>query len=344
MIATVAFMSLIVSGPGTHRQEVKHTAPYVNLAGRFRRETAGEVAEELASWPEAWVQSAIRDLNGFGGVTPRVILMELHTGLYLLDRNRKEPGEFHLGVAVNLSSDWVRAGATPDFYQPLYLLLSSTLQRLWRVRSAIDLLDGARRVFPRNHELTVALGSVYEAAGSRFGIAMSSGADPPWSSRLLDEMVMLIKARDLFEGVRSVDPANLEASLRLGRVMYLQKHREQATMVLSGLRAQRPDNFINYMSALFLGRISEDDHEYERAASLYREATELFPASQAAFIGLSHALHAAGDPSAATRGIETMIESKQRKTNLDDPWWQYHFGQARHFATLMEQLWKTAVP
>jgi tetratricopeptide (TPR) repeat protein len=141
-----------------------------------------------------------------------------------------------------------------------------------------------------------------------------------------------------------VDPTNAEASLRLGRVLYLQKHRKQATTVLQAVRDRRADPFITYMSALLLGRISEDDREYAQAASFYREATELFPASQAAFIGLSHALLAAGDSSAATRGVEEMIASKPNKITADDPWWQYHFGQTRHFAGLIDQLWKTGLP
>jgi tetratricopeptide (TPR) repeat protein len=342
MIATLALLTLLSPEPTIHPQPlaVDHTARYVNLAGRLRRENADSVAAELATWPVRSVRNAIERLRV---VTPQMILMELHTGVYLLERDRKEPGELHVGLAVSLSSDWLRARANPDFYQPLYLLLSGVLQQLWQIRSAIELLDGARRSFPHNHALTVALGSVYEMTGSRFGIAMSSGADPPWSVRLLDETVMLIKARQLFEEVHSVDPTNAEASLRLGRVLYLQKQGRRAATILQALRASSSDPFVSYMSALFLGRISEDDREYVRAASFYREATELFPASQAAFIGLSHALHAAGDPSAATRGVEEMIASKPKKTNADDPWWQYPFGQARHFAALMDQLWKTGL-
>jgi hypothetical protein len=94
---------------------------------------------------------------------------------------------------------------------------------------------------------------------------------------------------------------------------------------------------------MLLGRIAQDAGNHEASIEQYRYAVRLFPHSQAAFVALSQAQTLLGDIDGAARTVDDMLDQSGAKTDDDDPWWQYHFGQVRHFSALMERLWFAAI-
>jgi tetratricopeptide (TPR) repeat protein len=334
-----------LAGTGTS-QEVDRVAAYLRLVDQFNRASASQVSQELATWEPAAVRQVVDALLRVDRdrVTPRAVLMELHTALWSLQHGRPEINGLHLELAIKLSTDDRRVQRVQSeraFYEPFYLLISSVFQRQWRLSAAAGVLDYAVRVFPENLDARVTLGAISEAAASRQGQLMSGGAN--WPEWLRDRKSNLLRAEEAYRRVLERDRTNDEAAVRLASVLYGLGQVDDARRVAREVGLRTDDKFLRYMTAMLLGRIEQDAGNQEGSVEHYRHATRLFPQSQAAFVALSHARTLLGDVDDAARIVEDMLDQSAAKTDDDDPWWQYHFGQVRHFSALMDQLWAAAI-
>jgi tetratricopeptide (TPR) repeat protein len=322
-------------------QEVDRVPAYLQLVEQFNRVSAAKVSQALTTWEPAAVRQAVESLVRADRVTPRAVLMELHTALWSVQHGRPEMRDLHLELAIALSQDRKRAQRDRAFYEPFYLLVSSVYQRQWNLPAAAGVLNHALQVFPENVDARMTLGAISEAAASRQGRLMSSGAT--WPEWLQDTRMNLLRAEDVYRRVRERERANDEATVRLASVLYALGEVDQAKTLASEVALRADDRFVRYITAMLLGRMAQDAGNREASIEQYRYATRLFPQSQAAFVALSHAQTLLGDIEDAARIVEDMLDQSGAKTDDDDPWWQYDFGQVRHFSALMERLWFAAI-
>jgi tetratricopeptide (TPR) repeat protein len=337
LIASLVAYASLAGAP----QEVDRVPAYLQLVGQFNRVSAAKVGEALATWEPAAARQAVESLIGSDRVTPRAVLMELHTALWSLQHGRPEIGDLHLELAIKMSHNRQRAQSDRAFYEPFYLLVSSVYQRQWKLPAAAGVLNYALQVFPENVDARITLGAISEAAASRQGRLRSGGAN--WPEWLQDKRINLLRAEDTYRRVLERDRSNDEATVRLASVLYALGEVDKATTFAKEVERRSDDRFLRYMTAMLLGRIAQDAGNHEASIEQYRYATRLVPQSQAAFVALSHAQTLRGDVDDAARIVEDMLDQSAAKTDDDDPWWQYDFGQVRHFPALMERLWAAAI-
>lgn len=140
-------------------------------------------------------------------------------------------------------------------------------------------------------------------------------------------------AAEAFADVRELEPANIEAALRLGQVRLRQKNPDGAAEVLEPLLRVKEDQRVMYLSRLFLGRARERQDRAEDATALFREAVAVLPA-QSARLSLAQRLHAVGRDDEA----RLLADAVTSEHDLHDPWWSYRFAQHWLLTPTLEAL------
>jgi predicted Zn-dependent protease len=91
---------------------------------------------------------------------------------------------------------------------------------------------------------------------------------------------------------------------------------------------------MKYLSAVFLAMTEAEQRHFDRARDLYNEALGLYPASQAAAIGLSELAYRRGQPSEAAAVITRLLNNPSK----EDPWWLYLLGEGWRFDSRLGAL------
>ena len=138
----------------------------------------------------------------------------------------------------------------------------------------------------------------------------------------------------------AADPNFAEAHLRLGRVMGLLGHHDQAVAELQQAAASINDPQLLYYASLFLGRElaalsrrSEARDQYERAAMLY-------PSAQSPLLALSQLARSSDDLEAALLSLERAFALPRQDPWKDDPWWTYDLAHVRDADPLVAEMHK----
>ena len=145
---------------------------------------------------------------------------------------------------------------------------------------------------------------------------------------------------DRLEEALRLDPTLTEARVRLGRVMVERGYPDAAIAHLERARREAPDGFLRYLAALFLGAAHAQKRAWEQAAECYRAALRQYPEAQAAYVGLGHALQAAGRPDeAGGRCVAVFLETTAEPHRPErDPWWVYFDAQTWQTGHRIEQM------
>jgi VWFA-related protein len=156
----------------------------------------------------------------------------------------------------------------------------------------------------------------------------------------------LKKAEELFRRALEVDPAFVEARIRLGRVLDLLGQPEQAVLELRQAVATllsdddstaSPDaTLMLYFAEMFFGAAAEELDERDRARASYARASELYPDAPSPKLAMSQLALRGNDHAAALDAVERALEPPGREH--DDPWWRYHTVQGRDAAVWFERL------
>jgi tetratricopeptide (TPR) repeat protein len=143
-------------------------------------------------------------------------------------------------------------------------------------------------------------------------------------------------AETLLRKALAVDPAFVEAGLRLGRVLTrLDKHDEALTHLQKAQSSDDPATA--YYAHLFAGDATHALGRLDEARRHYQAAIDVFPESQAARLALGVVLRSTGDRAAALAAIEPILGAPSRGPD-DDPWWEYYDGDAAQVDRLLEEL------
>jgi tetratricopeptide (TPR) repeat protein len=138
----------------------------------------------------------------------------------------------------------------------------------------------------------------------------------------------------------AADPNYAEAHLRLGRVMGLLGHHDQAVAELQQAAASIKDPQLLCYASLFLGREyvalsrrSEARDQYERAAGLY-------PTAQSPLLALSQLARSSDDLEGASLSLKRSFALPRKDPWKDDPWWIYDLAHVRDADALVAEMHK----
>ena len=192
---------------------------------------------------------------------------------------------------------------------------------------AARFLEPACREFPDDAPLLVACGTVHETRASMTAATpfVRISDDAIRRFRRMRSDWLDLAEKQLARALRE-EPANLEARLRLAHVRAMKGEGRDAARLLAEIESGRvpADLRTQYLALLFVGQISQRARQPERAAALFRRASELIPGAPTALIGLAHAAHARGDAAQSAEFVKRAVTTPEQ---IPDPWWGYRFGQ-----------------
>ena len=145
------------------------------------------------------------------------------------------------------------------------------------------------------------------------------------------------EAERLFRRVLRADPSVVEARVRLGRLLNLRKHHDEAASELATALAANPTGSVLFYAHLFAGRAAQALGKITDAAEHYKAADLAVPGAQSAHLARSQAALLEADVPAALESIQGMDKSSTAR----DPWWWYHLAAGRDANDLLRDMWKS---
>ncbi len=145
------------------------------------------------------------------------------------------------------------------------------------------------------------------------------------------------RAESLLRQALAADPALIEASLRLGRVLTRLEKYDEALSHLRTAMTGSDDRATVYYAHLFAGDANHALGRLDEARRQYEQAIGIYPDSQAARLALGSVLRAIGDRPAALSAIDPMLRTPARGPD-DDPWWEYYAGDGAKVGRLLAEL------
>jgi len=202
--------------------------------------------------------------------------------------------------------------------------------------------ERALRLFPTDAEVVFQAGCLHESlASSRVQEVLRSATIPRgMAPSFKSEKAELETAERFFRGALELDPSRQEIRVRLGRVLGLLDRHEQAAAELRQVTDDVDQMALRYYTALFLGREEEMLGRRDAAREAYERAAAMFPLAQSPLIALSHLARDAGERDRALASIQRVLELPSHEMDRRDPFWVYHFIQARHLDELLDELYR----
>ncbi len=214
------------------------------------------------------------------------------------------------------------------FARDWYLLLVAVQHGRSEVGWSRAYLEEALKSFPKDPNLTVALGSNHEMlsdlSAGYVSYVDASGRYLRQSS--VDAEDELREATRCLEQAVALAPQLFEARLRLGRLLYRRGELDRAAKELEAARQLAPQNELKYLALLFSGMVEAARGSYEQADSFYTDALRLLPTGQTAAIAKAETAYLRGRVGEAA----AIVQATLLQTKKDDPWWGYMSGEFWH--------------
>lgn len=332
---------------------------YIGAVSDLLASSPRAIPESFLARDADWLDKAAREfwaaaMRGDKRVPPALLrgAIVLHMTAALSPRLDRTTRGIHFRLAASIV-EHTRPILSPGF-QRAFLVGSIWLcQAHSEIVDVFRLLDSARRRyggdFDRDPDLLLALTTGWEAIASLRGEerptprALASSANRTVldvmtvAPILSGEASITYKSSQgiyrecvrLFEKVLRLSPGLDEARVRLARAHIELGEHQEAVDVLSSVRAPAADaqeSPVPYLAALFRGRALLGLGNPDAALSAFDTAASLCPRCQAAMLGRSQALRAAGDARAAEEAVRLML-SRPAAPWDGDPWRDYLAGQ-----------------
>ncbi|HUL76052.1 MAG TPA: hypothetical protein VL691_02225 [Vicinamibacteria bacterium] len=328
----------------------------VSLTALVDRYLAGDrdgAVREVAAWPRERLKQQIAQVQGrLQGKPdlgcPLTLVVMLHTDAAMFDRAHRRPfaADLQTEAALALVRLVQADPAGASFARRWYLGVASYEQGLWDAGRARRLLEEARRRFPQDAELLVALGSVDEMEGSLPappppppGLARPGGiVVRSYDAAVHDRREELRKAEEGYRQALALEPALVEARLRRGRVLARLGQGAESLSELGKVLESPADGRARYLAQLFTGHELEAEGRLEDALAAYRRAVEAAPQCQAGRLALAHALGRLRSRESAAEVLLQAITPADAGDGRRDPWWAYPFGQADRAGAILDGL------
>lgn len=152
-----------------------------------------------------------------------------------------------------------------------------------------------------------------------------------------DESEELRKAERLFRASLERNPKQIEARIRLGRVLGRRGRHQDAIVELRRATMETDNRLLQYYGQMFLGTEAAALDLTDEARRAYERAAELYPDAQSPHLALSALAVRVGDRAQALAAIQPVLTGADPLLS-DDPWWSYYTSQARGLAGIVEAL------
>ena len=316
-------------------QREASTEAYLALIVRYVWGEHDAVTREVAAWPLEKLQVALRDL-------PLV--------LPVVSRRHDIPGATLVATATVLHVDIARRANTDEAVDR-NLALGQRLSDLlpleddggpvtrfrgrWHHAAGTVLCGSSRPVDARRH-LEIARKLRPDDSGILLGLG-SVGEVEAWIERPERAQEHLAQAAALFEAALAMRPDLDEARIRLARIQFLLGRVEVAARTIGPALERAEGPYFHYLARLIGGGISDAQGRFDEAIARYREAHASCRRCPAAAVGLSHALLATGNRTAARELVAAVVKDDEWPPP-GDPWWIYQQGQWREIDAILDTL------
>lgn len=199
------------------------------------------------------------------------------------------------------------------------------------------LTQAGRKMFPRDATLALMEGIKHHVMASARvqsavpGVLLPRGVRLDIGARVPE----LQQARRLYEDALRLDPALVEARVRLGHVLGELEQPQAAATVLREALATAGEPVMQYYAALCLGEQERRLGRFGEARAALERASTLYPFAQSPLLALSLVSRAQGDREAAVAAIDRLMRLPAERHDPDDPWWTYYISPGRHSIALM---------
>jgi tetratricopeptide (TPR) repeat protein len=237
----------------------------------------------------------------------------------------------HLWMAEGLV--WQLASRVPS--HPLvgawFLAAGALLSSQLEVAETPAFLDRALTILPADPQLLLLAGAARELRASP-RVQDASDLSAATRREVGDARQNLRRAEEFYRGALRAAPTQIEARIRLGRVLGLSgRHAEALAELETAARAvvarvggggsvERP---LLYYLALFLGEEEEVAGQVDAARRSYARALELYPAAASAHLDLSRLEWRSGRRDLAATAISRMTDIGRPARPGDEPWRDY---------------------
>ena len=317
----------------------------------------GKVALDVATWPGAEIEAVVveakryaRDLEKARPGAGNDVLLRgaaLHADIASLnptDFERRSANQSSIFIVSDgreqgtryVSIHWGLGRSLLDGIAPepgshpgvlrWYQDTSKELLRLRSLSEAAVNLPRARRIFPTDPTLLFLSGVLHErfSSASLQAAADSVLAAKRGATSVGSAKAELERAERFFRGALAVEPGNLEARVRHGRVLgELGRHEQSAEVLRGAIQAGVAGEFL-YMAEMCLGKQEEAMEHSAEARAHFERAASLYPRAQSPRLALSQLSRRVGDRSGAQRELRILAELPEDERQREDPWWNYY--------------------
>ena len=300
--------------------ELYPVGEYSDLVDSYQKGEFLEAAEALSRAPKESLERAARDYRrGSPGEQKLKAAALLHTEVAFLTRTDVL---FHLESARDYLNRIEESFLRENLLRRWYVAVSTLLRGSTQSWAALHLVQDALKMFPEDLEILLAVGSVYDTA-AWMGIPS-----------------MFERAEILYREILDNHPENDEVHLRLGRLMQLKGDGEEALRELKWSVQHAADAESRFVAHMLLGETYGQLRRIQEATRSYRAALEIDPHCQAAALGLSHALHRAGDREGSREVIRHFLAQKPSPPGEPDQWIRFLFGRPELLDSAMQETRK----
>jgi tetratricopeptide (TPR) repeat protein len=152
------------------------------------------------------------------------------------------------------------------------------------------------------------------------------------------ERASLRRAEAFFRRSLDIDPAFVEARLRLGRVIGLLGRHQEAASELRRCAEAATGQTLQYYAALFLGAEEESLGHFDLARDAFQRASAAWPSAQSPHLALSQLARRIGNRAGAIQAIQAMFSLPSVEEDRSDPWWAYFEEPAGTAKTLVDEV------
>jgi hypothetical protein len=230
----------------------------------------------------------------------------------------------HFGVAMALVDELRLRDRQSHLPREWYIAVGAFLQAHRDFASGGLFLNRALSYFPNDSQLSTMSGALNEfLASPAVQDTLGFRYDPRFRSvRFDDERGCLRTARADFRRAIDADPSNVEARIRLGRVLIRLGDYQQALSILGPGVDARSEPRLRYYARLFDGQAHEALGHLEEARNAYRQAQALFPNAASASVALAALVWRSGEQPEAAAVVSRALSTAGRTTS--DPWDEYY--------------------
>ena len=252
----------------------------------------------------------------------------------------------HFGLAAELVGALNSRVPGHPLIRAWCVAVASVLTSQLEVAIAPAFIDSALHMFPGDPQLLLLAGAARELRASA-RVQDATDLDRTTRSALGSAAQNLSRAEGAYRQALEVEPMQVEARIRLGRVLGLTgrhaealaelgaANRDVTARLASGGTVERP---VLYFLALFLGEENEATDHLDAARRAYARGLELYPGARSAWLDLSRLEWRNGSRAAAAAAIARMADPATGHES-DDPWKDYFCaGPARHVDETLQAL------